>query len=516
MGRRGAFPLLLPLVYAAAPPLMLLAGNAGQAQFSDVLLPVGLLAAATLILYPLFVAMFRSPLRGGVALSLFWLLVFSYGHVAAIVGRFPIAGMNPANPKCLIPVTLVVGGLCARAIRRAPGDPRTFAKVLMVSGLALILSSLVTLGLFRGAHRPSASASVVAPETITAGKVPRTPDIYYIIFDRYASNATLTTRYGWDNGPLLDFLRRRGFYVADDSRSNYHVTAQSLASSLNMTHLLGLSETVGKESSDWRPVFDMLEDNQVTRFLLGQGYRYVHVGAKWPPTARNRHASVNYKFSVLPEFSAVLVSTTAFYPVLYRLGVTNPDREKYERVNHQLGILSGLPRRQGTPLFVFAHFLVPHGPYVFNRDGSYRTPEQVTAHPEAESYVEQIRYLNGRIEGLVDSLLAAYPPGAPPVIILQGDEGPYPERTHPHSFVWTEATNEEISEKMRILNAIYAPGCEASFYPAVTPVNTFRLVFNCYFQTGLPLLPDRSYAYHDLKRLYDFFETTARIDAVGK
>jgi hypothetical protein len=65
---------------------------------------------------------------------------------------------------------------------------------------------------------------------------------------------------------------------------------------------------------------------------------------------------------------------------------------------------------------------------------------------------------------------------------------------------------------MRILDAIYAPGCTDSLPQRMTPVNTFRILFNCLFDTGLEMLPDRSYTYRDLTHLYDFIEVTDRLD----
>jgi hypothetical protein len=43
----------------------------------------------------------------------------------------------------------------------------------------------------------------------------------------------------------------------------------------------------------------------------------------------------------------------------------------------------------------------------------------------------------------------------------------------------------------------------------MTPVNTFRLIFNEYFGADLPMLEDHSYAIIDgSKHIYDFFEVT--------
>jgi hypothetical protein len=44
------------------------------------------------------------------------------------------------------------------------------------------------------------------------------------------------------------------------------------------------------------------------------------------------------------------------------------------------------------------------------------------------------------------------------------------------------------------LNAIRLPGAAPELlYPAMSPVNTFRVILNQYFGTSLGLLPDRSY-----------------------
>ncbi len=69
-------------------------------------------------------------------------------------------------------------------------------------------------------------------------------------------------------------------------------------------------------------------------------------------------------------------------------------------------------------------------------------------------------------------------------------------------------TPAETKEKVAILNAIRLPGAEAELYPVLTPVNTFRIIFNRYFGSDFALLPDESYLYLDNKHLYDFVPVT--------
>jgi len=68
------------------------------------------------------------------------------------------------------------------------------------------------------------------------------------------------------------------------------------------------------------------------------------------------------------------------------------------------------------------------------------------------------------------------------VILLQSDHG--------------------LAESVRNANlmAYYLPeGGEQALYPEITPVNSFRIVFNHYFGAEYPLLPDiaRSATYQD-------------------
>ncbi len=505
--------LLLPFLFAVAPVLSLAASNAGQFQASETLLPLAAVVLLTVLALPLLAFALRGLQRGAVALALGWFVFFAYGHVAAAIGGAGLTGL--AGPSVLLPVFVLAFLLAAVAIARAPAPPARLASVLFLVVSVMIGFSAVTLLRFAATQRTPPARDLLPEESIVARRVERRPDIYYIIFDRYASAQTLADRYGFDNGPTLDFLRSRGFYVADDSRANYLVTAQSLASSLNMAHVDVLANTVGPNSSDWRPVFGLLTEHRAARLLKSLGYRYLHAGPAWNATAENPYADRNYAYQFLPEFTAILLRTTAAYPVLHRMGIGRLDVEKYRRINYQLELFGGLARTEQRPFFLFAHLLVPHGPFVFNADGSFRDPGTATSHTEPENYLAQMQLINQRIQRLVDEILSHYPADDPPVIVLQGDEGPYPARTQPHGFDWSQATDEEMNEKMRILNAIYAPGCEDAFYPSQTPVNTFRMLFNCLFDTGLPLLPDRSYTYLDLQHLYDFQDVTDRINAAS-
>ncbi len=68
------------------------------------------------------------------------------------------------------------------------------------------------------------SASSGTPEPLSANEL---PDIYYFIFDRYASQGVLSQEYDLDNQEFIGWLKAKGFFVAASSNSNYLKTATS-------------------------------------------------------------------------------------------------------------------------------------------------------------------------------------------------------------------------------------------------------------------------------------------------
>jgi hypothetical protein len=141
--------------------------------------------------------------------------------------------------------------------------------------------------------------------------------------------------------------------------------------------------------------------------------------------------------------------------------------------------LERLPSLPG-PKFVFAHIVSPHLPFVFGPDGEWadtgKAPgQQSDGNSFGTGYRDQVVYLNSRMEQILEHIIDASSPD--PIIILQGDHG-------------TSAGGH----RMRILNAYYLPEeGEEMLYKSISPVNSFRVVFNRYFGARYSILPDESY-----------------------
>jgi hypothetical protein len=177
----------------------------------------------------------------------------------------------------------------------------------------------------------------------------------------------------------------------------------------------------------------------------------------------------------------------------------DPLHQARERINYVFDHLPDIAR-DPRPTFTFAHVICPHPPMIFGPNGEElsRTNEKslvdapnVNGHldhlePFRRAYRDQATYVTKRIQQAIDHILAEST--EPPIIIVQSDHGS--ELYHDP----TSIEKTDLHERMSILNAYYFPGRRYErLYDSISPVNSFRVVFNTFFGAHLPLLPDRSY-----------------------
>jgi hypothetical protein len=501
-------PPVHPLLFAAFPVLFLWAHNLEEGiTFGDVVRPLALVIGGAAVVWLLGIVVLRSVDKASLVVSILVLLFFSYGYLYRAAQGWHLGAVKIGSNVVLAPVwvMLALGGI-ALAVRGGNWLSSTTAG-LNVMATGLILLNIVPIVQFQ--VEPNASGSqflrpgdVRLPSRLLEKPPPHRPDIYFIVLDEYGGAKALRDQFGYDNSPFLDFLSRKGFYVAANSVTNYPRTELSVATSLNMKYMNYLPKVLGSTARNLTPLARLLQDNQVGRILKSLGYRYIQIGSWWTPTAISPLADVNIRFGGASEFAQLLYQTTALAPVVG----DDIRHQRWKGVQFQFAALGQLDRFKG-PRFVFAHILCPHSPIVFDRFGHYLSYSEQLEHSRASDYVGQLIYVNTRVEQAVNTLLDR-PADQRPVIIIQSDEGPYSGAPTD----WTHPTAVDMERKFDILNAIYTPGVvHTGLYPTITPVNTFRLILDDYFDADLPILPDRSYIFENLRHLYAFTDVTQTV-----
>ena len=107
------------------------------------------------------------------------------------------------------------------------------------------------------------------------------------------------------------------------------------------------------------------------------------------------------------------------------------------------------------------------------------------------------------METLIDALLSKSERTS--IIILQSDEGPYLYEAED-----TKSLNPAaVRKRTGILNAYYLPGVKSKqLSPTITPVNSFRVVFNEYFGTKYKLLENKIYYIKNSQHPFDYTDVT--------
>ncbi len=508
MSRSGPRQVILhPVLFAVFPILFLFSHNREEALSPDqVLLPLAVALLSTLFLWGLLNLVWRNGRKSALVVALLVLLFFSYGHLHNSLVGMTAFGLNLWQHRYLLGVyalaTLIVVLWTVKTSRKLD-KLTTILNLVSILLVAISLGSVLLYSLRRGP--PGRSSEEVPTEAALVAAADRGgyPDIYYIILDAYAHTQTLKDIYDYDNGDFIKFLEEAGFYVVAEGRSNYPFSAPSLSSSLNFEYLDYLRGSDGDSPEVSVAFYYLIENNKAVRFLKSRGYKFVHFDSGWSGNERNRHADLELRYGYGNEFAVVLAQTTLLVPFRRVLNLLAGNHRK--RI---LGIFSGIAEVHRTvsgPKFVFAHLVCPHGPYVFGPEGEERKVDKVslTGQGRREAYADQVSFVNMKVRELLKVLLAS--PDPAPIVIIQGDHGPISVGG------FGNPSDRFLRERMRILNAYHLPGGGNNLlYPTITPVNTFRLVFNRYFGQDYPLLPDRSY-YKGFSTSYDFYDVTDRI-----
>jgi hypothetical protein len=495
--------VIYPFLFALFPILALYAHNMGELYVSSIWIPLGLSLGLAILLFVLAWAIFRNSLKAGLITAVLITIFFADGHISKLLidRGFSNVAMYLA----------IVWGICFIVIiyfvARTKRKLANTTTILNVIGVALIVITFINI-IVNEVTSPGVQTQNTAGSIANPGNTSALPDIYYIILDGYSGASTLKNFYGYDNSGFADYLGEKGFYVATNTNSNYSYTFASLASSLNMEYINYVSDQVGNESKDLKPLTEMVENSRVLNLLKSMGYYSIQVDSPDEPTAYNKYVDLNIKVSEAPTlgwgsstFETMLIKTTLlnrFWDIttpLYRSATLNA----FDK-------LAETPDMKG-PKFIFAHILCPHWPFVFDADGNVVKATSWLEDPppsQRQKYLGQIQFINGKVETLVDDILSRSE--TPPIIILQGDHG--------SRLCWDKSFthSQYMQDTFRILNAYYLPnGDESILYKGISPVNSFRVIFNSYFATNYDILDDECYYSNAFSYPYAFVNVTSEV-----
>lgn len=464
-----------------------------------------LLLAAAVSLVSLLI--FRNLHKAGVFTTTFLLLFYIYGQIFPILDKKAIFGFMIGRHRYILAIFALVLVISA-VILWLKKPPRSLTSILNISGailLGIVLFKVIAPYILNpDLVRIELNAINNAPKELsTNSNSEEGRDVYYIVLDSYGSEDLLREEHQLDNSAFIQELTELGFVVQDCAFSNYAPTPLSLGSSLNINYLdqLGVQAHPNEKKVQYGKLGDMLQHSLVRTKFEEMGYQFItfkgvyswlnikdsdlYIDNDVYTPVVDRQETINFQYLFLrttalmyffdmhvaaPEDFANL--PPAFQRYIFPDSSLFSTRE-YKQYQSSLYALQRLKEIESIPgkKFVYAHLYITHQPYVFNADGSFRWPP----FEDINAYNDQVRFLNPKMIDIIKEIIRES--AIPPVIVVQGD----------HSFPLNRS-------RMKILNAYYLPeGGDQRLYPEITPVNTFRLIFDYYFGMSYPLLEDHSY-----------------------
>lgn len=480
--------VIYPMLLAVLPVLSLYAANRTEVPWRDLLRPAGIVLVLSAGMYAVLQRLLRNPHKAGLITAGFFLWWFGWGHLVRLLWPWPSLIMQYTASLATAWILCLAGGIWLVVRSRRPFAG--LGRGLNCAALALVGWQVATIGLYAWQTRdlPGAPAPTLAAAPVRPAGSP--PSIYHLILDGYARQDVLERVYHYDNRPFLDYLRSRGFFVAGRARANYCQTRLSITSMLACGYLQPAAQAppLSDDQDDDRQSGPPRRLSFVERQLERQHYRLASLEwRRFPQGPRSSQRTMLPINALEDRLLAMMLLPRTYLP-----GVSLS-----RHARSTLQILERLPAEaEGSqPVFVRAHVLCPHPPFVLPPGwGPQALPYGIadasmagyTTRQYIRLYTRQLTYLNERVQDCLDRLLARAGPNS--IIILQADHGP---GCH---LDFEDPAKTLMKERFGILLAVrLPPGQRPPLGDEMTPVNLYRLLLGHYFGLHLPLLPDESY-----------------------
>ncbi len=210
----GPRRLFYPFLFALFPALFLFTHNIEEASLGALFLPV----AMSLILTGLVWLVARLTIKERTKVGLFTFILsfmfFSYGHVYLLLKK-PLFDRHKLSEGAFLIIWGVLFTALAFLAIRTKKSLTGLSTFLNIFVSTLILFAFVQIGLFFVSSWKSPHLKTEIPDSLpragAAFRPEELPDIYYLIFDRYANEDILKNYYDFDNGEFIKYLEGKRF-----------------------------------------------------------------------------------------------------------------------------------------------------------------------------------------------------------------------------------------------------------------------------------------------------------------
>ena len=492
-----------PFLFVFFPIIFIYSNNLQELIPSDLLQPSLYIIVFLAIILFVSKLIFKDWLKVGLITSLVIGLVFSYGYIYQAIAGFTIGGIVLGRHVFMIIPYLLALIVGSYYIFKAKKSFENITKILNVVAITLISVSMLNIGIYMINNNGVETISHIDNDMNSfkdedihthdynkhmlslIGEPDYYPDVYYVLFDGYGGTDSLKKDLNYNNTKFVQSLEERGFFVAKHPHSNYPMTFLSIPSTFNMKYLNYFSDTLGIESKDQITPMKLMNNSTSMQILKFKGYKTI--------SFLTSNFEINSDSKLCPGDKILQPNKITAFIAKISLFVyfVNWQSTEYVR-DQQLCFFSELPeihKSSNEPIFVIAHIILPHPPNVFGPNGEHVIPRDTWTvwgdERDKQSYIDTLQYGNLRALEFIDKVLKETK--QPPIIIIASDHGT------DYGFDWNNPDDIMLKQRYNNFIAIYTPKGKDMLYDTMTPVNTFKIIFNANFNGNYTLLNDSSY-----------------------
>ena len=503
-----------PFLVAVFPILIIYSQNIGRVNFEDLILPIILVLIFSIVLYYTLKIILKNPFKSALIVTIILILLFSYGHVYYLLNDVSIDGFDIGRNLYLIPAFgLALGILIFFTIRagRVFDNATSIINVVSIVFIMVAISNVVFVGAEITNYDKDSSQELFyetrdfsgyfEPHKFLISENQELPDVYYLILDEYARNDALLEYHDFSNHELTEFLENKGFHIAKNSFANYPMSVQSIPATMNMNYINFLADEIGTEVRNYKPLneknYGLYPNNMVIKNFKEMDYKIITFNTFALHLHENPLADETFchrdKFLLDNRLVDVLARTSIFGYYVERWAegeLRQVTLCAFENFGNAGNVFD-------EPVFVWAHVMLPHPPWIFGPNGEEITPGKpllITDNPEfrdsgwepKRQYIQQVQFANKKTIEAVENILEN---NKNAIIIIQGDHGTAWETN------WMDPSKDDTWQRLRNFDAIYFPdeNKRVQLNDDRTLVNTFRIVFNSYFGSDYEMLEDKMY-----------------------
>src|SRR5450631_841773 len=485
LSQTGFYVFLIPVFFVLHGALE----NFGFVTFRDCFLILISYLVSAIIIWGLAWLLFRNRLKASLLTAFLLSFYLFFGALDDFFKAHAFILSHYTVIMTLFLVSLIVGIIYLKRTKK-----NLFKLTFFLNGLLIIYLLVDTVGfIWKSLHTDENKLAIYGDDkknNYSACENCPDPDIYFLLFDEYASTVSLQETYQFDNSALDSFLLHKGFSLQRFSHSNYNITPFSMASMLNMNYISGIKNPDNCTIYDYARCNSLSRNNEVIHFLSSRRYEIVNYSvfdlAGNPTLVESTLLPVKTRLITDQTLYNRLVRDLGWHLLIGKFEVSWLTKNIiYSSLHNDNLFLADVKqesrKKSNRPRFVYAHLSMPHNPYYYDEHFKPRTESAMQADTNPghiESYINYLPYTNKNIRELIDTIQKNTNRSA--VIILMGDHG-YRAKT----------ADGDRKHFFKNLNAVYFPdGNYRLMTDSITGVNQFRVILNSLFKQELPLLKD--------------------------